>query len=363
MKPLTPMEAVAALYADGHDGTAETIVASLGRAVFGDSGITPAGPAQRLMARASHRLMQWTTTRRQAGEEATFRNALLERSGHPYARSLLASSGQETESLVEGGDPMNGPYMMIAPEIRQAGTRWDRLFFNSVQGRDVQLRFIWETRATYDAARQALGQGRPVRLKALAAGTGLSMILAYDKLMREGCDAGLITVNITDRDPANTAKTKRLLGKLASTQGTATEAESEGGISAQTEDIFEAGGGTGVATYDVVTAVGILEYLQGFACLTTEQRLDLPQVREEATALHLAERLGKITTESASLIVNTYRPHASTRILEVFGKRFDYRHRADLSALLATAHFRPSRLVGSGTIYDVEVHEKFSPGS
>jgi hypothetical protein len=60
------------------------------------------------------------------------------------------------------------------------------------------------------------------------------------------------------------------------------------------------------------------------------------------------------------LIVNSSRPHPSTRILEVFGKRFDYRTRENLSALLATAKFRNPRLVGSGNIYDIEVYEKVS---
>jgi hypothetical protein len=58
------------------------------------------------------------------------------------------------------------------------------------------------------------------------------------------------------------------------------------------------------------------------------------------------------------LIVNTYRPHASTRILELFGRRFDYRHRENLSALLATAGFDVPRLVGSGHVYDVVVYMK-----
>ena len=163
MSDLKPMEAVAALYAEGRQDEARAIIASLARAVFEGPHQSPAGPAQRLMARASHRLLQWTTRRHESAAPdqpaAGFRNRLLERSGHPYASSLLASSHQDVESLVEGGDPMNGPYMMIAPEIRGAGSRWDRLFFNSVQGRDVQLRFIWETRATYEAACHRLDQG------------------------------------------------------------------------------------------------------------------------------------------------------------------------------------------------------------
>jgi hypothetical protein len=132
---------------------------------------------------------------------------------------------------------------------------------------------------------------------------------------------------------------------------------------AVTEDIFvgEApAAGTPVAAYDVVTSVGILEYLQGFTCDTTEQRHGHPTAEEPATAHHLAAGLDEITKESGSLIVNTYRPHASTRILEVFGKKFDYRHREDLASLLATAGLRSARLIGSGNIYDVEIYEKDS---
>jgi len=68
--------------------------------------------------------------------------------------------------------------------------------------------------------------------------------------------------------------------------------------------------------------------------------------------------LGQITAAEAALIVNTYRPHPSTRILELFGKMFDYRHRENLSELLAAAKFRNPRLIGSGNIYDVEIYEK-----
>ena len=80
-------------------------------------------------------------------------------------------------------------------------------------------------------------------------------------------------------------------------------------------------------------------------------------------AEHLAIRLGHMTEGDGVLIVNTYRPHASTRILELFGRRFDYRHRENLSELLATADFGVLRLVGSGHIYDVVVYEKSSPSS
>jgi hypothetical protein len=367
MEDIRPMDAVAALYSDSDHELSEAIIASLSRVIFGGAYFKPAGPAQRAMARISYRLLKWTTSRRQTTAEnyqgGAYDNPILARTGHPYARALLDSSCRDAESLVEGGDPMNGPYMMIPPEILRVGTRWDRLFLNSVQGRDVQLRFIWETQATYDAARSRLENGGVVRLKAIAAGTGLSMIVAYDRLMRDGYDPARIMVRITDREQANVDKTNRILAKLWSTRGMAPSAESEGGISAGIEDVFEGEPGNGaslLAKYDVVTAVGILEYLQGFTCNTTERSLDLEQPEEAATAQILAARLGSMTTDSAALIVNTFRSHASTRILELFGRRFDYRNRENLSALLAPAHFRTPRLVGSGNIYDVEVYEKGS---
>ena len=65
-----------------------------------------------------------------------------------------------------------------------------------------------------------------------------------------------------------------------------------------------------------------------------------------------------MTTDRAGLIVNTCWDDASTRILELFGRRFDYRNRENLRSLLAAVNFRPARLVGSGNIYDVEVYEK-----
>lgn len=362
------MEAVAALYAEGEHELSEAIIASLSRAVFGGGSLAPAGLVQRAMARITYRILKWTTTRRgvdaQSGVEGTFHNPLLRRTGHPYAHALLASSSKDAESLVEGGDPMNGPYMMIVPEILKIGTKWDRVFLNSVQGKDVQLRFIWETQATYEAAASRLKKGKAVRMKALAAGTGLSMIVAYDRLIRDGYDPAQITATITDRDKANTDKTARMLDKLLTTRGQSQSAETEGGISAATEDIFEGEPGAGPnhgANYDVVTAVGILEYLQGCTSDTTERRLKLHEPAEEATAHHLAERLGSMTADDAALIVNTYRSHMSTRILELFGKRFDYRSRENLTALLATANFRTPRLVGSGNIYDVKVYEKNQP--
>jgi hypothetical protein len=363
--PIRAMDAVVALYSEGEHELSEAIIASLSRAVFEGRHGRPAGPAQRALARISYRVLKWTTTRRKCDGEGyeggAFRNPILERSGHPYARALLDSTSRETESLVDGGDPMNGPYMMVCPEILKVSNVWDRLFLHSVQSRDVQLRFIFETRATYDAARSRLKTGGVVRLKAVAAGTGLSMILAYDRLIKEGHNPARITVRITDRDKASIAKAERLLAKLASTRNRAGGAETEGGISAGTEDLFEEeprADTTWEAKYHVVTAVGILDYLQGFTCDTTERSLGLPHLEEPVKAEYLAAKLGHMTAGAGDLIVNTYLPHASTRILELFGRKFDYRNEDNLTALLATADFATPRLVGSGNMYGVLVYEK-----
>jgi hypothetical protein len=229
-----------------------------------------------------------------------------------------------------------------------------------VQGRDVQIRFILETKATHAEAAARLGEGRDVRMKALAAGTGLSLILAYDRLLREGADAKRIHARITDRDPLNTAKTERLLAKLAGQRGWKLAQGEEAGIRAETEDIFEepAEGLREERKQDVVTAVGILEYLQGFTCETTEQRHQLEEAEEPATALHLVSRLCAMTRPDGALVVNTYRPHSSTRILELFGKRFDYRDILNMSALLSGTQFSRHRVAGSGLIYDVKVYKK-----
>ena len=364
MKQIRPMDAVVALYSNGEHELSEAIIGSLSRAIFGGGQFKPAGPAKRVMARISYQVLKWTTTRRKAnGEEyvgGAYHNPIMERTEHPYARALLDSSREEHESLVEGGDPMNGPYMLIAPEIRKASDAWDRIFMDSVQSRDVQLRFAWETQATYQAARTRLENGGAVRLKAIAAGTGLSMILAYDRLMQDGCDAARITVRITDREKANIEKANRLLAKLSSTRGRISGVQAEGGILAEAEDIFHESEKEIALQpkYDVVTAVGILEYLQGFTCGSTEQCHGLGHVEDTLTAQMLAAKLDTMTTDSATLIVNTFRSHSSARILELFGRRFDYRTEENLSALLAPAHFQAPRVVGSGNMYDVVVYEK-----
>jgi len=362
------MDAVTALYAEDEHDLAEAIVASLSRAIFRGRDTKPAGRGGVLIGQLSHQVVNWTTKAMSSvdGDAITlYRNPLFERSGHPYARSLLASSQRDTVALVEGGDPMNGPYMMLSPEIRKNSGWWDRVFFESVQSKDVQLRFTLETRATYSAAKQVLDQGASIRIKAVAAGTGLSLILAYDQLIREGCDPRAITAVITDRDPANIAKCNRLLAKLASTRNPHHVGGHGYGIFAMTEDVCAAPDPLVTALhapYNIVTAIGILEYFQGVSHGTTEQRLRLHEPAEPFSATHLVAQLAAMTTHRGHLIMNTYRDHSSIRILELFGKRFDFRDRKHLRNLLAPLHFRPFHLAGSGHIYDVEVFEKFAIG-
>lgn len=368
MKDLKPMGAVAALYAAGEHDLAEAIVASLSQAVFHETETQPAGRRKVFLGRISQKVVRWTTRtksiRNDAGDDVTlFSNRLMERSGHPYARALLTSSHNDAAALVEGGDPMNGPYMMLSPEIRRNGGAWDRIFLDSVQGKDVQVRFIHETMATYQAAKRVLDRGEHVRIKAVAAGTGLSLILAYDKLVRDGYDPKWITAVITDRDPANTEKSNRLLAKLASTRNTRNVPELGYGILAVAEDLFEGPDPLLESLhipYDIVTAIGILEYFQGGAHGTTEQRLMLHEPEEAVSARDLVDRLGEMISSGGNLIINTYRDHSAIRILEHFGKRFDFRERRHLHDLLAPLDIRSFHLAGSGHIYDVEVFEKKS---
>jgi hypothetical protein len=367
MESLKPMGAVSVLYAPDQDELAEAIVASLSRAIFQDPDTKAASQGKLFVGRISHQVLRWTTRSLTladdfGGEVTLFRNRLFERSGHPYAQSLLTSSRSETAALVEGGDPMNGPYMMLAPEIRKNSGLWDRIFFDSVQSKDVQVRFIHETQATYMAAKSVLDRGESVRIKAVAAGTGLSLILVYDKLIRDGFDPKTITAVISDRDCANTEKSKRLLGKLASTRNHHFALGLEYGISAVAEDVLERADPQ-PAPYDIVTAIGILEYFQGLTHGTTEKRLMLHEPEEPLTAHDLAARLSEMTADHGCLIINTYRDHSCIRILELFGKRFDFRDRSHLVDLLTPLNFRSFRLAGSGHIYDVEVFEKLPSGA
>lgn len=369
MHHLKPMDAVTALYSAEDPKLSAAIMASLSKAIFEGNDIKPAGALKRTLARVAHRVLHLTTkstesTDESGGKRTVLTNRLLERSGHPYAKALLTSSHSDVEALVEGGDPMNGPYMLIAPEIRRNCGVWDKLFLDSVQSRDVQNRIIWETQATYELAKQHLVEGRTVRMKAVAAGTGLSMMLVYDRLVREGFNPRLIAARITDRDKSNIVKANRLLDALASTYEPKLEVDWKHGIVAQAEDVFADPTptiGPDIETYDIVTAIGILEYFQGHTYTTTEHRLNLEHTVDASTAHDLVARLNAMTEEGGKLVVNTYRADLSTRIMEVFGKRFDYRDTENLRALLASAGFRPVQLVGSGNIYDVKVYEKQTP--
>ena len=367
MEKLKPMEAVAALYAADQADLSEAIVASLSRAIFHEPKASPACGKKLFIGKISQNLARWTTrsapSKNAAGADVTlFSNRLFKRSGHPYAEALLTPSQQDSAALVEGGDPMNGPYMMLSPELRKNGGLWDRIFLDSVQGKDVQVRFLHETQATYQAARRVLDRGAPVRIKSVAAGTGLSLILVYDKLIREGIDPSFITAIITDRDPVNAVKSNHLLDKLAGTRENRFTLEKGHGISAVPEDLFECLAGSDAAhPFDIVTAIGILEYFQGTSHGTTEKRMMLHEPDEPLTAPDLAARLGAMTADGGHLIINTYRDHGAVRILELFGKRFDFRDRGHLRDLLAPFHFHPFHLAGSGHIYDVEVFEKRVP--
>lgn len=119
MENLKPMGAVTALYAPDQHELAEAIIASLSRAIFHENEAKPAGKGKLFVGRFSHKLVRWTTRAASSQDESgakitLFKNRLIERSGHPYAQALLTTSQTETAALVEGGDPMNGPYMMLS---------------------------------------------------------------------------------------------------------------------------------------------------------------------------------------------------------------------------------------------------------
>jgi hypothetical protein len=362
----TPMEAVFALYSEHDEDLAEAIIASLNRQIFEEAVPEASGRIRRRLAWAVHRLLKRTTrahvrTGPDGKDFVVYRNRLIERSHHPYALTLLEPSEAEVAAFVEGGDPMNAPYMMISPEISRNARTWDRLFLDSVQGRDVQLRFIWETKFTYEAAKARLERNQPVRLKAAAAGTGLSMILVFDHLIREGYPPELISATITDRDPANVAKTERLLGKLRSTREHHADTRRSPGISARTRDLLHpvtAPGTEPDPAYDIITLMGILEYFRGFTCATTEEHLGLPVTHVGTDAQELLGKIGEMTADSGILIANSYRTEIGARILEIFGKRLYFRKRKDLQDLAATAGFVSTGKVGSGNVYDVEVFQK-----
>ena len=243
--------------------------------------------------------MQWTTrsgtgTDETGAETTIFSNRLLERSGHPYAKALLELIQQPDRRAGRGRRPMNGPYMMLSPEIRKNCGLWDRLFFDSVQGRDVQSRIIWETRATYEAAKRWLERDEPVRLE----GRRRRHRPEHDARLRQADPRRIqsrpITATITDRDHANIDKANRLLDTLATTRDEKLRSIGAAASPPRPKTSSRAKPAEGAADderYDVVTAIGILEYFQGFSYTTTEQRLRIAEQAESATAHDLIARL------------------------------------------------------------------------
>ena len=350
------MEAVAALFGNGREDTARTVVASLSERVFKAAPPRPSNLVRRALARLVWRLMQGTTrTERRAGpdgrEVVVFRNRILERSGHAYAATLLEPSRADTQDFVEGGDPMNALYMMLVPDIRRAAGTWDHIMLDSVQARDVQLRFVWETRCTRDLAAARLSRGEPVRLKAVAAGAGLSMVLVLDRLLGEGHDPALISAVIADREAPNVAKAARLLGKL----GTTRPLLESGRVRTLAEDLLAP---TDDRPHDVVTMMGILEYFPGHTFTTTERHLGHPEPQGPPHAEDLVRNVAAMTAPGGSLVTNTFRLISAVRIMEVFGKKFRYRGRPEMERLLATAGFTPVGRHHSGHVFDVEVFQK-----
>ncbi len=344
--PVTPMEAVDILYSEDNHELSEAIVASLSQQVFDGPPPKPANGLKRMLGFISFRLLKRTTsTRTKTGQDGqpfiAYQNSILQRSKHPYARALLETSDASSASFVEGGDPMNAPYMMISPEIKSTSRIWDRLLLDSVQGKDVQLRFVCEAKATLEAAKRRLEEGREIRLKAAAAGTGLSMILVFDRLIREGYDPALVTMVITDRSASNITKIERLLAKLTSTRDHLAQKGKPCGISARTEDLLEPES-TPDRPYQVVTLIGILEYFHGHTSTTTEEHLGHPSTELKPCAKELAHAIAATTSEHGTLIANTYRVEVGARILEIFGKKFRYRNREDLHTLCGLACFVPT---------------------
>lgn len=363
------MEAVNALYSTDDADLAESIVASLRRRIFDGSAPSPAKQAKRRMSKLIYGILRRTTRKetRKADdghEYIAYRNPILEGSKHPYALTLLTPTGADSANFVEGGDPMNAPYMMLCPEIRQTARLWDRLLLESVQGTDVQLRFVLETRFTYEAARERLEAGRPVRIKAAAAGTGLSLILVYDRLIRDGYDPELIHATITDRDQSNVVKTGRLLAKLATTSAHRTDSTQRPGICDQVKDLMhlhssrESANEAGELPYDIVTLVGILEYFPGHTCSTTNDHHGEPPAEHDLQATDLLQKIDVVTTDDGTLITNSYRVEIGARLIELWGKRLFFRNRSDLESLVETAGFTSAGKFDHGHIYDVEAFRK-----
>ncbi len=364
-RALSPMEAVSALYGEGNEEISRAIVASLSRRIFEGRPPRPSNIIRRGLGLFAFEVVKRTTVAENRtgpdGHPVVFyRNRILEDSGHPYAATLLEPTRADTSSFVEGGDPMNSLYMMLVPEIRRNAGRWDHIMLDAVQSRDCQWRLVWETRMTREFAARRLREGRPVRLKAVAAGSGLSMILVLDRLLREGHDPRLITALITDREAANIEKALRLLSKLPSTrEHLALHTGSPNGIFLHIEDVFHPTTKTASdMPFDIVTVIGLLEYFPGFTFTTTEEHLGQPPPEGPPSAADIVRNVGAMTAEGGYLIVNTFRLKSAIRTMEVFGKRFRYRGRKEMAELLAAGGFIPAGISVSANIFDVEVFEK-----
>ncbi len=362
---ITPMDAVSALYGEGREETARAIVAALTRRVFSDEPPAPSNLIRRALGAFSFRVVKRTTRAEtrpgKDGEEVViYRNRIIEDSGHPYARTLLEPSRADTVNFVEGGDPMNGVYMMLLPEIRKHAQLWDNIMLDSVQARDVQWRFVWETRFAHRLATRRLEAKLPVRLKAVAAGTGLSMVVLLEKLLSEGYDPKLISATISDREAGNIEKALRLLGKLPATGAQlALHAGATHGIRLSIEDVLQPTTKTAHdAPFDVVTVIGLLEYFPGNTFITTEELLGESRPEGPPNASQVVANIGNMTAVGGHIVVNTFRRCAAIRTMEVFGKRFRYRGRGEMGELMATARLSPAGESVSANIFDVEVYEK-----
>lgn len=359
---LTPMSALAALYGEGRVETARAIISSLNRRIFEGPPPRPSNIIRRGLARGVVRLLQRTTTSAVApgpdGEPLTrYENRILRNSGHPYAITLLEPTRADTSTFVEGGDPMNAIYMMLSPEIAAQSKLWDKIILDSVQCRDVQWRLYWETRLTRDLAVSRLKAGLPARLKAVAAGTGLSMLLAIERLLQEGHDPSLLTALITDREQANIDRALRLAQKLPETgRHLALHAGAGHGLFVRIEDaLHPSTKDAHESPFDVVTVVGLLEYFPGHTLTTTEENRGEPAPQGPPRAADIVRNVGAATADGGAMVANSYRLMPASRLLEIFGKRFRYRGLAELRELAATGGFVPSGLGYSANIFDIQV--------
>jgi hypothetical protein len=362
---LSPVQAMTALYGDGHEEVSRELVDGLSWQIFEGPERLPLAGLRRAMTGFVFWLMNKTTrpevrVSAEGAEVVSYRNRILESTGHPYTTTLLQPTRRETAFLVEGGDPMNAIYMLLSPEVHRNAGLWDRLLLDSVPSRDVQVRFAWETRLTHELASRRLKQGESVRIKAFAGGTGLSVILVCDRLLRDGHDPKRIRAVISDRDPSHSKKTMQLIEKLPRLRELIdVSGDAEFGLFAKAEDIFQPSPDRDQERpYHVVTAVGILEYFPGHTDTTTEERLGEPLPSGQPEASDLLRAVAKEMAPGGHLIVNTHRESAATRILEVFGKRFRYRKPEHLRTLAAASGFNSVGTRFSGNVYDVEVFEK-----